>query len=62
VLCIAHRLSTVIHYDRILVLDYGKVKEFAAPKELLKNPESLFTKLCETSGELKTFKEQLDVQ
>lgn len=59
VLCIAHRLSTVIHYDRILVLDYGKVKEFDSPKALLKNPESLFTKLAESSGELDTFKKQL---
>lgn len=60
VLCIAHRLSTVIHYDRILVLDYGRVKEFDTPKKLLQNPESLFTKLAESSGELDTFKKLLE--
>lgn len=29
ILCIAHRLLTVIEYDRILVLDKGQVVEFA---------------------------------
>lgn len=29
ILCIAHRLNTVIEYDRILVLDHGQVVEFA---------------------------------
>jgi ABC-type multidrug transport system fused ATPase/permease subunit len=29
ILCIAHRLLTVIEYDRILVLDQGQVVEFA---------------------------------
>jgi ABC-type multidrug transport system fused ATPase/permease subunit len=28
ILCIAHRLLTVIEYDRILVLDQGKVIEY----------------------------------
>lgn len=29
ILCIAHRLLTVVEYDRILVLDHGKIEEFA---------------------------------
>lgn len=29
ILCIAHRLNTVIEYDRILVLDHGKIVEFS---------------------------------
>lgn len=31
--------------DRILVMDAGLVGEYASPKELLKNPKSLFSQL-----------------
>ncbi|KAF7720638.1 hypothetical protein EC973_006803 [Apophysomyces ossiformis] len=51
ILCIAHRLHTVIEYDRILVLDQGEIKEFASPWQLLQDSETLFYKLCEKSGE-----------
>eukprot|EP00484_Ammonia_sp_Unknown_P014174 CAMPEP_0197081528 /NCGR_PEP_ID=MMETSP1384-20130603/214680_1 /TAXON_ID=29189 /ORGANISM="Ammonia sp." /LENGTH=341 /DNA_ID=CAMNT_0042520423 /DNA_START=739 /DNA_END=1765 /DNA_ORIENTATION=+ len=42
VLCIAHRLQTIIDYDRILVMGNGKVLEFDAPDELLKCKQSVF--------------------
>jgi ATP-binding cassette subfamily C (CFTR/MRP) protein 4 len=38
VLTIAHRLNTVIDYDKILVLDDGKVVEFGPPYQLLDKP------------------------
>ena len=40
VLAIAHRLETVIDYDKILVLEHGEVVEFGSPLELLNRPIS----------------------
>ena len=45
VFTIAHRLHTVIDSDKILVLDSGKVVEFASPHELLQDDCSYFVKL-----------------
>lgn len=51
ILTIAHRLNTVIDYDRILVLDAGQVMEFDSPANLLENPNSHFSQLCKETGE-----------
>jgi ABC-type multidrug transport system fused ATPase/permease subunit len=45
-LVIAHRLQTIIKSDKVLVLDAGLKKEFGAPKKLLRNENSHFSKLC----------------
>jgi ABC-type multidrug transport system fused ATPase/permease subunit len=37
VLTIAHRLKTIINYDRILVLDQRKLIEEGSPQELIAN-------------------------
>ncbi|XP_056010332.1 multidrug resistance-associated protein 1-like isoform X2 [Ostrea edulis] len=42
VLTIAHRLNTIMDYDRVLVLDKGLVKEYDSPDNLLKNKSSIF--------------------
>ncbi|KAL1918432.1 uncharacterized protein VTP21DRAFT_3092 [Calcarisporiella thermophila] len=50
VLTIAHRLNTIIDYDRVLVLEAGKVKEFDTPAKLLEDPEGAFTQMVENTG------------
>ena len=47
VIAIAHRLSTLKHMDRIIVLDKGKIAEEGTHDELLKNKKSLYKKLWE---------------
>jgi ABC-type multidrug transport system fused ATPase/permease subunit len=42
VLAIAHRLQTIIDFDRILVLGNGQLLEFDSPSVLLENPDSVF--------------------
>ncbi|THV08675.1 P-loop containing nucleoside triphosphate hydrolase protein [Dendrothele bispora CBS 962.96] len=49
-LCIAHRLRTIIGYDRILVMDAGRVAEFDTPSVLFTTEGSIFHSLCEESG------------
>lgn len=49
VITIAHRLRTIIDYDRILVLDHGQVAEFDSPKSLLLDGKSQFRQLCQKS-------------
>ncbi|KAM0753978.1 hypothetical protein T439DRAFT_342117 [Meredithblackwellia eburnea MCA 4105] len=51
ILCIAHRLRTIVDYDKILVLDHGKVLEFDTPANLLAQDGSAFSALCQKSGE-----------
>jgi ABC-type multidrug transport system fused ATPase/permease subunit len=49
---IAHRLQTIIDYDKVLVLDQGKVVEYGDPFDLVSKDGGSFRAMCETSGEL----------
>ncbi|KAI3098250.1 hypothetical protein CBS147333_9109 [Penicillium roqueforti] len=49
-LCIAHRLRTIIHYDRICVMDKGRIAEMDAPVALWDKADGIFRAMCERSG------------
>ncbi|KAK7691491.1 hypothetical protein QCA50_004890 [Cerrena zonata] len=49
-LCIAHRLNTIVYYDRILVMDAGKVAEYDTPLNLFDKEDSIFRSLCNEAG------------
>ncbi|TQS33488.1 hypothetical protein Golomagni_06165, partial [Golovinomyces magnicellulatus] len=40
VITIAHRLQTIVDYDKVLVLDHGEMVEYAHPWELINNKDS----------------------
>jgi len=50
ILCIAHRLATIISYDRICVMDAGKIAEFDTPANLYQIPDGIFRGMCEHSS------------
>lgn len=45
VITIAHRVQTILDYDRILVMSEGRLAEFDTVENLLGNQQSLFYKL-----------------
>lgn len=49
---IAHRLQTIIDYDKVLVLDKGSVIEYGDPYDLIRQEGGSFRAMCETTGEL----------
>ncbi|XP_020232217.1 ABC transporter C family member 13 isoform X3 [Cajanus cajan] len=50
VLTIAHRISTVINMDSILILDHGKLAEQGNPQVLLKDDTSTFSSFVRASA------------
>ena len=49
-LTIAHRLDTIMHSDKILLLEAGEVLEFGPPDQLLADPNSAFSKMVDESA------------
>ena len=49
-LVIAHRLSTIVDSSRVLVMEQGQVGEFAPPRELLSDPQSIFSQMVDKMG------------
>ena len=48
-LCIAHRLRTIISWDRVLVMDEGNIAEFNVPLRLY-DMDGIFRGMCNQSG------------
>ncbi|PAA59379.1 hypothetical protein BOX15_Mlig000262g4 [Macrostomum lignano] len=47
---VAHRLNTVMDYDKIVVLEQGRVLESGSPSELLANKTSVFYEMALQAG------------
>lgn len=60
VITIAHRLKTVMDYDRILVLDDGNIVEFGDPRSLLRVPSGAFREMCRKSADWLMFEKLIE--
>lgn len=45
IIAVAHRLETIMDFDKVAVLDSGRLVEFDSPYTLLDRPGSAFLKL-----------------
>ncbi|XP_075974237.1 multidrug resistance-associated protein 1-like [Anticarsia gemmatalis] len=50
VLTIAHRLNTIMDSTKVMVLDKGRLVEFAPPEQLLQDKNSLFYSMAKDAG------------
>lgn len=50
ILTIAHRIRTIIDYDKVMVLDKGRIVEYDKPATLLADKKSQFYSLCKATG------------
>lgn len=51
IIAIAHKLHTVLDFDRVLLLEKGRIVETGNPQELLETETSAFRALYESLGE-----------
>ena len=50
ILTIAHRINTVADYDKIIVLEAGRIIELDSPAKLLLDDKSAFYQLAKNAG------------
>ena len=53
VLTIAHRLNTILDYDKVIVMEKGRLAEMGSPQELKGRPEGKFRALLERGSDAK---------
>jgi ATP-binding cassette subfamily C (CFTR/MRP) protein 1 len=49
IIAVAHKLDTILDFDKVVLLDDGVLVEFDTPHELLADPTSAFYKLYYSS-------------
>jgi len=54
IITIAHRLQTIVDYDKVVVMDAGKVVECDHPHILMGKEGGVFREMCEMSGDFET--------
>ncbi|KAF9922563.1 hypothetical protein FBU30_007314 [Linnemannia zychae] len=59
-LTIAHRLRTIIDFDRVLVMDHGKIIQMDTPEKLIREVGGIFRTMCQRSGEFELLLELAD--
>ena len=58
---IAHRINTIIDYDRIIVMDSGEVVEQGPPAVLMSREDSIFASLASEAGIEESYLEDEEV-
>lgn len=51
IITIAHRIRTIADFDKVLVMDAGRVVEFDKPLTLMRKENGVFRSLCEQTSE-----------
>jgi ATP-binding cassette, subfamily C (CFTR/MRP), member 1 len=46
---VAHKLDTILDFDKVAILDKGELKEYDSPYTLLNQPNSAFARLYNSS-------------
>lgn len=50
VIAVAHRLETIMDFDKVIVMDAGRIVETGPPRELAKKNRGRFNALVNTMG------------
>lgn len=45
ILAVAHKLDTILDFDKVVVMNHGKLVEYGEPYQLLEDENSWFSKL-----------------